>query len=484
VRCSAFSIPSLNFPGFRSIPVLLLVMAACSCSRADVTNAKSSSCSLNDSEVTGLSGDAGTQINAISNYSKTIYRMFRGERFEQLDCLADSANLHKELFSGGFWKIHTIHAVLEKPPLHATEEDWITHIELLEKWVAARPRSITARVALADAYVTYGEDARGHGYANTVSESGWRLLAERTAKAKQILEQASTLPTKDPEWYMVMQEITLEQGADREAMQTVFEQAVKSEPTYYYYYRGYVISILPQWGGEEGEVAAFLKKAADGLGGDAGDIVYFRVAATLVCGCQTDHGLNLSWPRIVNGFEATEKQYGPSPENWNLLAHIAPAFGDGVVADKMFARIGDQWSEEIWTDFTTFESSRKWAKEAAPIGAKRQLAEESVKLNLNTAEGKQYNAIFAGQIHAWMQPCLEGLTDTDLRTFELLIQVGKAGTIDEINGVGDSPIMPCLGQKIRGFRSSRQSVFPPPPRPDYWVRFDLAPEDAPLAVLK
>jgi hypothetical protein len=121
-------------------------------------------------------------------------------------------------------------------------------------------------------------DARGTGFADTVTESGWKLFKGRTAKSRQILEQASALSAKDPEWYAAMQDVALAQSWEPAARQALFEQAVKFEPAYYYYYRIYANSILPKWGGKDGEVSKFLQKAADQIGGDAGDNLYFRVA--------------------------------------------------------------------------------------------------------------------------------------------------------------------------------------------------------------
>jgi hypothetical protein len=482
------AVTSKASPSFRrrhSIPVLLiLLIIACRSGNTAATKAGMSSCTLTDSEVAGLSGDASTDIHAVSNYSKTISSMLKAGEFEQLDCLADSARSRKERFPGGMWKLHAIYNGLEKPLLHATEEDWRAHMDLLQRWVSTKPESIAARIALAESYISYGEDARGPGFADTVSESGWKLLAERTAKAKQILEEASTLSAKDPEWYAAMQQLALHQGWDISARQTLLEQAVRFEPAYYYYYRFHANSIQPKWGGEEGEVARFLQKTTDQIGEDAGNIVYFRVAGTLVCGCQEEQKLNLSWPTILKGFDAVEKRDGPSPENWNLLAHMAPSFNDAVVADKMFARIGDQWSEDIWHDSSSFESSRQWAKQAAPFMSRKQAAEDSAEANLHTAEGRNYNVAFADKIHSWMQPCVEALAGSDPGKFELLIKVSKEGSIEDITGGGLSPVMPCLGGKLNEFRQAKQAIFSPPPQPDYWVRFDLNSDSSTAASLK
>ena len=485
VTCSAFSIPLPTPRRSHSIPIFcLLLIVASGLATADVAKAKPSPCALTDAEVAGLSGDASTDVHAISKYSKTIYGLFKTGKFEQLDCLADSVRSRKETFPGGMWKIHSVHGGLEQPPLHPTEEDWAAHIELLQRWASTRPDSMTARIALAESYVNYGWDARGPGLADTVSESGWKLFADRAAKAKQILEEASTLSAKDPEWYVAMQSVALAQSWGLDARQALLEQAVKFEPAYYYYYRMYGFSILPKWGGEDGEVASFLRKADDQIGGDAGDIVYFRVSGFLICGCPSDQELKLSWPRIQKGFAALEKQNGATPENWNLLAHMAVNFGDAAVADKALAKIGDQWSEDIWHESSAFESAKQWAIQMRPFVATRQAAEESAEANLHSPAGERYKTTFDENIHIWMQPCVEASAGSDLGYFELLIKVGKEGEIEDINGTGVSPLMQCLGHKLHDFQHNKQAVFPPPPQPDYWFRLDFSSENSTSAALR
>jgi len=464
---------------------LLLMLATCGLASAEVPKPKTSACALTQ-DAAGSSFDASVDIHAISNYSKAIYALFQARQFRQLDCIADSARTGKETFAGGMWKIHAIYSDLGTPPLHPTEQDWVAHIALLRRWVALQPQSITARIALATTYSNYGSSARGNGMADTVSESGWKLLAERSAKARSILEKASTLQAKDPEWYVAMQQVALLQQWQPAEKQALLEKAISFEPTYYYYYRMYGFSILPKWGGADGEVADFLQKAADKIGGDAGDEVYFRVAGYLLCGCASDLELKLSWPRIQKGFDAVEKQYGPSPANLNQLAHMAVSFNDPIVAGKLFARIGDQWDEATWETSANYDSYKEWAKQAGLIMAKRQAAEDSAETNVHTVEGQRYNAAFDEVIHAWVQPCMEEIGGADPGKFELMIKVGKDGTIIDTSGypAKSFPFTKCLGTKIDNFRVSQKSVFPPPPQPDYWVLYHLKPENTPSAALK
>jgi len=162
--------------------------------------------------------------------------------------------------------------------------------------------------------------------------SNGRLREEKACK------QASFLRDKCPEWYVAMQDVALAQGWDPGAKRALLEQAVKFEPNYFYYYRKYAVSILPQWDGEEGQLEKFLQSRADQIGGDPGDILYFQVAS-LLGGC-INQPLKLSWPRIQRGFDALERQSGSAPDNRNRPARLAAIFNDPAVANKIIARIG------------------------------------------------------------------------------------------------------------------------------------------------
>src|SRR6202140_3947493 len=156
--------------------IALSLAPTCGFPTAEVPTAAPSPCPLADAETAGLSGDASIDIHAVSNFSKAIYSLLKAEEFEQLACIADSARSYKETFPGGMWKIHSVYSGLERPPVHPTQEDWDIHMQLVRKWMLSRPESITARITSAESYVNYGWDARGPGFAKTVSESGWRLL--------------------------------------------------------------------------------------------------------------------------------------------------------------------------------------------------------------------------------------------------------------------------------------------------------------------
>ena len=178
-----------------------------------------------------------------------------------------------------------------------------------------------------------------------------------------------------PEWYLAMQMVAVALNWNGSAQYTLFERAIKFEPAYYYYYRLYAEYRQIKWGGEPGETEKFLQQQADRLGDDAGDILYFQVAANMICGCPSDTELHLSWPRIQKGFAALERRSGIAVDNLNLMAAMAVSFSDPVVANAMFTRIGDGWSQPKWGTLARYNASREWARQLAPIEQRNPVTE-------------------------------------------------------------------------------------------------------------
>jgi hypothetical protein len=428
-------------------------------------------CEISEEDAAGLNADLSTDVHAARDYSGTIAQMLKEKKVEEIDCLADRARSNKERFPGGMWKLHQLYKGLYEPvqyPIHSTQEDWDALLQELQWWVATRPKSVTARVALAWAFINYAGDARGDGYPNTVSESGWRQFRERTAEAKHILEESSALPTRCPEWYVAMLLVAENQGwAEKRAL---FHEAAKFEPGYFYYDLAIASRLLPKWGGEPGAIEKFAQGIADRIGGDQGDILYFQVATadSMMCACDDDPHLSLA--RVERGFEASEKQYGVSMLNLNRIAFLTARSlpNDLLFADKALTRIGEQWDEETWTRKDDFVM----AKNAAAFLGERLAMEQAADANIKTSEGLHYKALFEKPYKALVQRCARP-GDSDVDKYTSLISVGAKGTIEDIRIYPDSPIALCVYQKLRALQQEKVAPFPLPPQAPYWVRLDL-----------
>ena len=434
-------------------------------------------------DATGLDGDPSTDVHAVLNYRNTAASMLQARKFDALDCLADHARLRKERFAGGTWKLHELYQGLSRPvqvPVHASTEDWDTLVKQLQAWLIARPKSVTARVALAEAYIGYAAEDRGDGDPNTVSEGGWKLIRERTAQAEQILGRISTHGRKDPESYVVMLEIAWNQNWSEAKKQALFHKAMKADPDYYYDAQVVATNLLPKRGGKPGDTERFMSGVADRVGGEQGDILYFQIATIprLICTCSDD--AHLSLPRIEKGFEAAERQYGSSLLNLNRVAYLTVRSrpDDEIFADKAFTRIGDQWDEETWGGW---QDDFVKAKNFAAFMGERLRIEAAADANMKTPEGAHYRVDFEKPYRELAQRCAQP-GDGDLGKFKALTDVGAKGTIEDVRIYGSNPAAWCLYEKLHAMQLEKATPFPAPPWGGYWVRLDLDwAEFAPVA---
>jgi hypothetical protein len=413
-------------------------------------------------------------LHFLDRYKQGISALFVQEKFETLDQMAATARSTKARLPGGFWTEHLIYSDLMGPDAgtyDASESDWTTHLARLQRWVTQRPDSITARVALAAAQLQYAWRARGGGYADKVTEDGWRDFQKRAEAAAKILMDASALPAKCPEWYLAMQLTARALGQSKEVQTAIFEKAIAFEPDYQYFYRTQAEMLMPKWEGEEGEMAAFAAQAADRIGGKKGDMIYYQIAAVLNCGCDNDRKLNgMSWPRIKRGYVAVEEQHGEFVGNLNAMAYMAGMAGDMAYADETFKRIGEGWDEALWHKKENFQMVRQWAQ-FAEVPRMIDNAMKAADANLQTPDGRKFDEqiskAFASNYSATVTECLKSSGDFSLVPFDMVLQVGGNGTVDQIVVSKMSRTSSCIVAKVSS------GVFPPPPQPDYWVKISM-----------
>ena len=418
--------------------------------------------------------DTATDAHALDRYYNAIAQLLKEEQFVELDCLADAARAGKTRFSGGAWKLRQFYVALDSPrPGHPTQEDWRHHLDLVERWKHKNPRSVTAPIVLAESYISYAWDARGDGYSDSVSDSGWKLFGERIAKAKAILDEAA--PGKCPDWYIAMQQIARGQSWDLARHYALLQEAIAFESAYQYYYRTYADYLQPKWSGEEGDSARFAEEAANRVGGDAGDILYFQIAEIILCACKESEFGHFSWPRLQKGFTALEKQYGTSMISVNSFALMACKSDDWQVADPTFKRIGDNWREELWTSEAWFKQNRDTAAKAAPMQARARATRKEAEANMQTPEGQAYRKKLEQTLAGYEQTCLKE-SNGDAHKFEFFVQVGEVGSAENAQTeTRPDGFAVCLMRTLYLSYTKKEAPLPVPPHDGYWVLLELDP---------
>jgi hypothetical protein len=402
-------------------------------------------------------------------YQEGVRLMLEQERFRVLEDVAAGERTNKTRFAGGEWKLWMFYNAIATPKGKGRSvPDWSAYRDRMSRWVGQQPESVTARVAMAQAELLYGWELRGAGELGTIPQDRFDRFMVQVRQAETILNGASELQVKCPEWYDVMLQVARAKGWELQDMNTLLERAVAFEPGYFYVYLQQALTLTAKWRGREGDVEKFAEEQANRVGGKAGDILYWQIAQSVMVNPELQKmPQHFVWSRALVGYQALVEQYGASLVRQNQIAFMAARFGDYMAADDVFLQIGDRWDQGTWGTQEYFEKVRTWARSTAGPFKKIIEAYKAVNANVATPEGQRYDGQIAKEFSARyaraVQDCKNG---TDAPTL-LIMQVGKAGGVQQMLVVPQTASDACLRPKLE------KANFSPPPKPEYWVRVSL-----------
>ncbi len=305
--------------------------------------------------------------NAIA---EKVQSLLTGKDYDSLDKLADELRRSKATYVDGYWKLWAFYEGFP-PGKKAPDEQWAVRLGAIREWAKQKPDSVTARVALAETLTGYAWKARGGGYVDTVTDTGWKLFEERLAESRRVLDGAYKLKTVCPHSFAVAQRIALGEGWPRETYEKLFAAAIQCEPTYGSYYFRKVLHLMPRWHGQQGDWEKAAEESANRIGGDDGDIWYARIGWFVHdLGFYEDifRETNLNGNRVKRGYDLMLKRYPQSLTVAAQLGRLAVVNRDPHTAGAMLERLGGKVDLEIWSSLEWFKQVRDWAsKNARPL---------------------------------------------------------------------------------------------------------------------
>jgi len=300
-------------------------------------------------------------MKEVDAYRHETRQFYNNSNFEPLEARANEARTSKAKFGNGGWKLQHFYdslACREDEP----ESMWQLHAKIHQDWERKFPDSVTARIAHADFLTSYAWHARGTGYANEVTEEGWRLFHERLASARTILDQSKDLPVKCPVWWQVSMKVALGQSWSKAEFAKLFEEAKAFEPAYHLHDLAQAKFLMLRWYGDEGDWEAAAEKDIDRPGG-LGLEGYARVIADQR-GYYDDifRETKASWRKTQQGFELMRKTYPDSAEILNTYCRLAVIAEDRALAKKLFDEIGNKVILYCWGgERKRFNQMKRWA---------------------------------------------------------------------------------------------------------------------------
>jgi len=314
---------------------------------------------ITTSQSSPIVDDSGERVRDAA----TVRALLTGKKFDELESLLQRWTDTQARNSSGSWRVEVLSSGSRPEVAGKDDPAWEAFQHLHEAWRAqAKTPSPWQVVAEATFWIEYGWEARGTGYADTVTPQGWRLLAARLDRGEELMTRHWDLVRGLPSAHVVMSRLAVARGYPRARRDELMANAIALWPDYNAFYFGYAIYVLPRWYGRPGELKEWAWRATEGRPEDFRREIYARIAWSLV----SSHRLvmketGMEWPGIRAGFEVLRAKWPASGHILNRYARFAWQANDRSKARELLLLIGDRPVKAAWGTPENFAKFRQWA---------------------------------------------------------------------------------------------------------------------------
>jgi hypothetical protein len=217
----------------------------------------------------------------------------------------------------------------------------------LDAWVEARPESAWARTVRGRSFVIWAWQARGGGYANTVSEEGWRLFGERLQAARVDLVEAVRRDPRAVDAAAILIKVCMGLGLERDAAEACLEAARRAQPGHLGAHRAMLVYLMPKWHGDEEAMWSFARAAVAAHPDDPAFLLLLDDAHDEMARMEPGHDYLKRHAAELDALHAkvVERYPGhwPSWKRRSLLASQTGARAQEMAYGLKAAEAGDLW---------------------------------------------------------------------------------------------------------------------------------------------
>jgi hypothetical protein len=282
------------------------------------------------------------------NYVVAI--LLQNEQFLDLERLFDDWSDPSARRADGRPMLTAYASALETAVAYTLEWDKIR--EVIQSWRAKNPYSPAAAITEAIYWKNYAWNARGSGYASSVTPDGWNLFNERLEKAMAVLEESRLFASDNPLWSVTYIDVGNGLNWPKARLMRQFAKSIAKNPTFSSLYTTTGFNLTPQWGGSWSLVDEFARNAVKASEAAEGKSFYARVYMSVdSCNCdQFDlfRDSQANWPDMKRGLEDLVRLYPHSAWNLNKFAAYACVASDKETFLSLRFKLGKLIMPTAW----------------------------------------------------------------------------------------------------------------------------------------
>jgi hypothetical protein len=265
---------------------------------------------------------------------------------------------------------------LELSYLMVTKDRKIGFDKIEAELVKARPDSSILHTYRGTFYTRYAWDARGGGWANTVTDDGWRLFGQRLDVAAKALEKAWELDQTNSDAARAMITVELGQGQGRQRMELWFGRAMTADPDNFDACKAKVYYLEPKWHGSPEAMLEFGRECLK-TGNYRGRLPLILADAHEAIAVYNRENPDTYfqrpgvWPDIRAAYEPYLKAYPKACLERSRYANLACRSEQWETAHQQFGLLGDDAQYAIFGGQNRYDQLRQEAARWAQLPPKR-----------------------------------------------------------------------------------------------------------------
>jgi hypothetical protein len=350
------------------------------------------------------SATASPEVLQIDNEVKTAYL---AGKFDQIDEWIKAYQRDDVRTASGSTKAEKVYWVLGNTIfLHGSlSHETVNKTEAqADKWIATNPDSRAARITKAMAIRNRAWNARGQGFAHSVTPDQWNAFLVYSRQARDYLKSVKRATATDPQWYATMLDISVGLSGYEDDFDALAEEALEAHPGNAVINAVIVRKNLPHWGGTRQALEFWADRIANASGADQDYALAYWSAANEYYRHVIFHDTDADWSRVKRGFQAMIRDY---PSNWNMnnYARLACSAQDKETTREIMARL-ESIDPDAWDDRDMPAYCREWAAQPDP-----QNLPEMDEFILVEAYGRDKDGIMRPMVGPMEQPSEEAAVD-------------------------------------------------------------------------
>lgn len=345
--------------------------------------------------------------------------LLRQGKFDELEKIGDDLRAKNSKYRNGrgrLWR-YTWTALSDDHD-KMNEEDYQRSFGWLEAWLKAHPKSINARLSMANVWEKYAFFARGGRVAPQTAEAQLKMFAERSERASKYLDEIEEITDQVDNVYRRLR-IELSKGAGEKPDVNLVYDGLKDDPKNLELVHGMAICLLPRWFGEPGELEKFADEVVRRTKKTCGQMQYVT-AAVAVKEFLKSYLLDthdFDYARLKQGFRDLERLYPESREHLDDEVHFAFMADDLETVYANMAKLGDHPHPDSWRyteidlggfrkritpEMLAGDQKRLLLGHPQPILALNAVANSTLAVSMNWTFGLRVHEIESGKRRGWV----------------------------------------------------------------------------------